>query len=382
MYGTRDKKRRNGRKGGSAENVKLSAVARATATTKHERGRWVRWWTEGWHEGEPAVPAQGGHEGVARPDAAADLARMGKVDAQQYAYVRFTAEDGTYIIKTRNDVHLTKFMEVSQNSVYYQPMSPQDFKKLNDTFLEIEENIEVNGHTWELTRGTSQRFPDPERLRAQKERQHAEIQEHQRSEQLARDLQHEDDMKALQSTRQTRESTSFQISGPPSSFSKGANTQDARRPSVSEWTTVGNDASTPGPMKRRMDVSIRLPINTPSTASEPMQASEPIHIEDTDEEREEVPIAEPAAKKEKLDSMGAKERAKQAVLVYPREGVNLVTIHEEDMERLQEGEFLNDTLIEFYIRWATITYSAARTDVHMFNTFFYQQLTAKGDNQK
>ncbi|KAI9343250.1 hypothetical protein BDR26DRAFT_963472 [Obelidium mucronatum] len=68
----------------------------------------------------------------------------------------------------------------------------------------------------------------------------------------------------------------------------------------------------------------------------------------------------------------------QVVVIFPRTGTNQVTIHKEDLERLQEGEFLNDTLIEFYIRYTTLTYNSDRLDkFHIFNTFFFQTLTTK-----
>ncbi|KAI8833692.1 hypothetical protein BJ741DRAFT_268476 [Chytriomyces cf. hyalinus JEL632] len=76
------------------------------------------------------------------------------------------------------------------------------------------------------------------------------------------------------------------------------------------------------------------------------------------------------------------DRVNEVVLIYPASGVNLVTLHDEDLERLKEGEFLNDSLIEFYIRFASSTHAADRNDFHCFNTFFYQQLTSKGDLQK
>ncbi|KAI9327912.1 hypothetical protein BDR26DRAFT_68515 [Obelidium mucronatum] len=73
----------------------------------------------------------------------------------------------------------------------------------------------------------------------------------------------------------------------------------------------------------------------------------------------------------------------QVVVIYPRTGTNLVTIHKEDLERLKEGEFLNDTLIEFYIRYTTLTYNSDRLDdFHIFNTFFFQTLTTKDEGAK
>ncbi|KAJ3394426.1 Diacylglycerol O-acyltransferase 2 [Entophlyctis sp. JEL0112] len=74
----------------------------------------------------------------------------------------------------------------------------------------------------------------------------------------------------------------------------------------------------------------------------------------------------------------------EIVLIYPASGVNCVTLHRDDLTRLREGEFLNDTLIEFYIRWSTQTYALDKIPLgqfHIFNTFFYQQLTAADETR-
>ncbi|KAJ3334072.1 hypothetical protein HDU76_011596 [Blyttiomyces sp. JEL0837] len=68
----------------------------------------------------------------------------------------------------------------------------------------------------------------------------------------------------------------------------------------------------------------------------------------------------------------------RVVLIYPRDGKNSVTLHEDDMKRLDEGEFLNDSLIEFFIRYVTLNSPPeAVSRFYIFNTFFYQQLSAK-----
>ncbi|KAL8905095.1 MAG: hypothetical protein Q9171_006814 [Xanthocarpia ochracea] len=69
-------------------------------------------------------------------------------------------------------------------------------------------------------------------------------------------------------------------------------------------------------------------------------------------------------------------------LVYPNEGKKRTTVDFSDLERLDEGEFLNDSLIAFYLRY--IERQAEQTDptmarkVYMFNTFFYASLTKPG----
>ncbi|KAL8729781.1 MAG: hypothetical protein Q9166_004504 [cf. Caloplaca sp. 2 TL-2023] len=67
-------------------------------------------------------------------------------------------------------------------------------------------------------------------------------------------------------------------------------------------------------------------------------------------------------------------------LVYPPEGRKRTTVNWTDLERLDEGEFLNDNLIAFYLRY--LEYQAELNDptvarkVYMFNSFFYNSLTS------
>ncbi|KAI8829123.1 hypothetical protein BJ741DRAFT_669693 [Chytriomyces cf. hyalinus JEL632] len=110
-------------------------------------------------------------------------------------------------------------------------------------------------------------------------------------------------------------------------------------------------------------------------------SDEPITLDDDSEDEG------PSSKLRKIENSTSiitrsSDRVNEVVLIYPASGVNLVTLHDEDLERLKEGEFLNDSLIEFYIRFASSTHVADRNDFHCFNTFFYQQLTSKGDLQK
>ncbi|KAL9581847.1 MAG: hypothetical protein Q9212_003653 [Teloschistes hypoglaucus] len=66
-------------------------------------------------------------------------------------------------------------------------------------------------------------------------------------------------------------------------------------------------------------------------------------------------------------------------LVYPKEGKKRTTVEWIDLQRLDEGEFLNDNLIAFYLRYLEVTAEQAEPTtskkVYMFNTFFYNSLT-------
>lgn len=73
-------------------------------------------------------------------------------------------------------------------------------------------------------------------------------------------------------------------------------------------------------------------------------------------------------------------------LEFPKEGKKRTTVYWKDLERLDEGEFLNDNLIAFYLLYLEI--QAERADpmtsrkVYMFNTFFYERLTSTKDGHK
>ncbi|KAJ3111065.1 hypothetical protein HDU96_006028 [Phlyctochytrium bullatum] len=69
-------------------------------------------------------------------------------------------------------------------------------------------------------------------------------------------------------------------------------------------------------------------------------------------------------------------------LVYPATGRNAVTIYNEDLERLQENEFLNDNIMEFFFKYLTNFLFSDKTDqFHIFGTFFFHQLVGKEEKK-
>lgn len=66
-------------------------------------------------------------------------------------------------------------------------------------------------------------------------------------------------------------------------------------------------------------------------------------------------------------------------IIYPKEGKNRATVDMQDIERLDEGQFLNDSLINFYLRWLEQRLSernpALHKRIYFHNTFFYKTLT-------
>ena len=66
-------------------------------------------------------------------------------------------------------------------------------------------------------------------------------------------------------------------------------------------------------------------------------------------------------------------------LTYPNVGKKKTTVEWSDLERLDEGEFLNDNLIGFYLRYLEQRLEEERPElakrVYFFNTFFFATLT-------
>ena len=65
-------------------------------------------------------------------------------------------------------------------------------------------------------------------------------------------------------------------------------------------------------------------------------------------------------------------------VVYPSTGARRVTVDFQDLERLDEGEFLNDNVISFALRQIEENMPIEQKDrMHFFNSFFYTALTTK-----
>jgi len=73
----------------------------------------------------------------------------------------------------------------------------------------------------------------------------------------------------------------------------------------------------------------------------------------------------------------AAEKGIQNPFVYPRQGhPRAVKVYPEDLFRLLGSEFLNDTLIDFYMEYIRHDmFPQVSKRVHVFNSFFYKKLT-------
>lgn len=76
----------------------------------------------------------------------------------------------------------------------------------------------------------------------------------------------------------------------------------------------------------------------------------------------------------------------KSILRYPTSGPFAVTLLQCDLERLKEGEYLNDTMIEFGLRYLLERIKRNNPSlvqqIHVFNTFFYHKLTESRDRSK
>lgn len=72
-------------------------------------------------------------------------------------------------------------------------------------------------------------------------------------------------------------------------------------------------------------------------------------------------------------------------LTFPKTGKKKAIVEWTDLGRLDEGEFFNDTLIEFYLRYLQHQIETEKPElakkIHFFNTFFFKNLTHKGKGQ-
>jgi len=67
-------------------------------------------------------------------------------------------------------------------------------------------------------------------------------------------------------------------------------------------------------------------------------------------------------------------------VVYPPTGKKRTTVDFHDLQRLDDGEFLNDNLISFYLRWAvekSPNTEQIERKVYFFNTYFYTTLAKR-----
>lgn len=65
------------------------------------------------------------------------------------------------------------------------------------------------------------------------------------------------------------------------------------------------------------------------------------------------------------------------LLIYPSVGKGGISINTEDFSCLAIEQYLNDVIIEFYLKWLfhEVLTEEQRQKTHIFSTFFYKRLT-------
>lgn len=69
-------------------------------------------------------------------------------------------------------------------------------------------------------------------------------------------------------------------------------------------------------------------------------------------------------------------------VIYPPTGRRRAHVDFDDLLRLDDGEFLNDNLIDFYMNWAYNNANLPPNKVYFFNTYFYSSLSKPQKGQR
>jgi len=75
-------------------------------------------------------------------------------------------------------------------------------------------------------------------------------------------------------------------------------------------------------------------------------------------------------------SFGANLQSQECV-IYPKNSIDSVTLTESDLKRLDDGNYLNDNIIDFYLKYLRheALISELRDKFYFFNCYFYSTLT-------
>ncbi|KAI9315072.1 hypothetical protein BX666DRAFT_1959147 [Dichotomocladium elegans] len=148
------------------------------------------------------------------------------------------------------------------------------------------------------------------------------------------------------------------------SLSKQRTQRLAKSASFSRPSSPPHSGITSSPVKTKptqRPVPIAVPTRFSARLSSKAEKDEPICIDLDNEEPFQV------------------EKYNEPVCSYPSEGAGGIRIFKSDIERLEGNEFLNDTLIEFYLRWL-LDHSCNGHEIYVFNSFFYERLSNSTSN--
>lgn len=164
-------------------------------------------------------------------------------------------------------------------------------------------------------------------------------------------------------------------------------------------------------LQRRLQASEKLPMRLPSPNALPallhdkatIAQSKPIAVRErrstpqsspTPGEKKVIPLTSPPSSPEPAGTVArrsarhtpADESPSVPILRYPASGPFAVTILESDLHRLDADEFLNDTLIEFGLRYLLEQVrqrdEALASQIHVFSSFFFLKMSEFRDRAK
>ncbi|KAJ8662962.1 hypothetical protein O0I10_001138, partial [Lichtheimia ornata] len=120
--------------------------------------------------------------------------------------------------------------------------------------------------------------------------------------------------------------------------------------------------------KKKRSLSKGKPYTQSATRSSRRLAAkqEPLCISiDEDSDDQAIPV----------QTIYATSEEEQPMCRYPPIGSGGVILYPADYNRLEKDDFLNDTLIEFYLRWLLDQSGTRADEIYIFSSFFYERLS-------
>ncbi|KJZ80436.1 hypothetical protein HIM_00286 [Hirsutella minnesotensis 3608] len=160
--------------------------------------------------------------------------------------------------------------------------------------------------------------------------------------------------------------------------------KEIKRAEVPWRTASGAQAEVEGPALPRPKLKDKLLASVTPSESQPIPLSDEPGVSGRSlrSRREDNPGSTPTAREPSpIRWTGQNPNWRhgwQRSLVFPATGKNRATVDDDDIVRLDEGEFLNDNLISFYLRYLQVKLENERPEVlkkvYIFSTFFFEKL--------
>eukprot|EP00158_Paraphelidium_tribonemae_P007875 Partr_v1_DN28385_c2_g1_i1_m79688 putative SUMO1 sentrin specific peptidase len=139
---------------------------------------------------------------------------------------------------------------------------------------------------------------------------------------------------------------------------------------------------TPSPVERLPSFKRKITRSSNSESfygqSKRVMSKEPIVIDEDDDNGDDSSLPPPPTRVRTRRSAREEEHM---LFMYPFSGINAVTLTNHDTYRLDEGEFLNDSIIDFYLRYLMDRRISADVSErsYIYSSFFYKKLTSRKD---